>query len=142
MLSKLSRWAAWLLVIAIAIFTLSPIGLRPTTAAPANLERFVAFAALGGAFWLGYPNRRFGSLLLAIGIAGLLEILQHVAPGRHGEFRDFVVKSFGLMSGAVCAQVLDWLVNGIATTHRPDERGSDADIAAKQDAAQMGETRA
>jgi hypothetical protein len=46
------RWVAWLLVIAVAVFTLSPIELRPVTAAPANLERFAAFAVIGAAFCL------------------------------------------------------------------------------------------
>ena len=44
----LSQWLAWLLVLAIAAFTLSPIELRPMTAAPANWERFAAFMAIGG----------------------------------------------------------------------------------------------
>jgi hypothetical protein len=48
-LRLLSQWLAWLLVLAIAVFTLSPIELRPVTAAPANWERFTTFMAIGGA---------------------------------------------------------------------------------------------
>jgi CBS domain containing-hemolysin-like protein len=51
----LSRWLAWLLVLAIAVVTLVPIELRPVTAAPANGERFAAFMAVGALFCVGYP---------------------------------------------------------------------------------------
>jgi hypothetical protein len=138
------RWVAWLLVIAVAVFTLSPIEFRPMTVAPANIERFIAFAVIGGAFWLGYPNRRFGSLLLVIGIAGLLEILQHVVPSRHGEPQDFAVKAFGAAFGVVCALFSARLVNGGRTAQRPPGESSEADVAPEQDAAvpaPMGEIR-
>jgi hypothetical protein len=52
MTSLILRGAAWLLLIAVAVFTLSPIQFRPVTAAPADVERFVAFALLGGVFCL------------------------------------------------------------------------------------------
>ncbi len=52
------RWAAWLLVLAIAVFTLPPIELRPVTTAPADLEWFVAFPEIGAAFCFGYPQHR------------------------------------------------------------------------------------
>ncbi len=142
MQSTVFRWVAWLLVIAVAVFTLSPIELRPTTPAPANLERFVAFAIVGGAFWLGYPNRRIGSVLLVIGIAGLLEILQHVVPGRHGEPQDFAVKAFGSAFGAFCALFSAWVVNGGRTAQRPLGDSSELDTAPEQDTAEpMGEIR-
>ena len=85
MTAKVSfRWVAWLLVFAIAVFTLSPIELRPVTEAPANVERFAAFAVIGAAFCLGYPKHRLGILMLLIGIVGLLEVAQNLVPGRHG----------------------------------------------------------
>jgi hypothetical protein len=58
------RWVAWLLVLAIAVFTLAPIEWRPVTKAPDSLERFAAFAAIGAAFCLGYPKRRLYILVL------------------------------------------------------------------------------
>ena len=63
------RWVAWLLVCAIAVFTLAPIQFRPVTAAPANLERFAAFAMIGAAFYLGYPKHRLRVLVLLIGLS-------------------------------------------------------------------------
>ena len=88
------RWAAWLLLAALAFVTLSPIGLRPETAAPASLERFAAFAALGGTFCLGYPKHRVSVLLFMVAVAGVLEALQHLVPGRHGRIADGAVKDW------------------------------------------------
>ncbi|WP_114187729.1 VanZ family protein [Microvirga aerophila] len=99
-LTVLSRWAAWLLVCAIVVFTLSPIELRPVTAAPANWERFAAFAAIAALFCLGYPRRRLQVVWLMIGVAGLLEVLQHLAPGRHSQLPDGIVKAAGALLGA------------------------------------------
>jgi len=63
----LFRCVAWLLLAAIAYSTLSPIELRPVTGFSADLERFVAFAAVGAAFCLGYPKRRFAIVLMVVG---------------------------------------------------------------------------
>jgi hypothetical protein len=97
------RWVAWLLVIAIAIFTLSPIEFRPVTGSPVSLERFAAFAAIGAAFCLGYPKHRFPILVLLIGIAGLVEVAQNYVPGRHGRLPDGVVKASGALLGTAFA---------------------------------------
>ena len=109
MISIVCRWAAWLLLTAIVFVTLSPIGLRPETAAPASLERFAAFAALGGTFCLGYPKHRVPVLLLMIAAAGVLEALQHLVPGRHGRIADAAVKELGVLTGALVAgQLVTW----------------------------------
>jgi hypothetical protein len=101
------RWVAWLLVLAVAVFTLSPIELRPVTAAPADFERLAAFALIGGAFFLGYPNHRFSIALLLIGIVGLLEFSQNFVPGRHGRVPDGLVKALGALLGAVVAMIIE-----------------------------------
>jgi VanZ family protein len=100
MTSLILRGAAWLLLIAVAVFTLSPIQFRPVTAAPADVERFVAFALLGGVFCLAYPRQRRVILLLVLASAGVLEALQHVVPGRHGQVHDLLVKVVGAIAGA------------------------------------------
>jgi hypothetical protein len=97
------RWVAWLLVLAIAVFTLLPIELRPVTEAPVSLERFAAFGAIGAAFSLGYPKHRLSILLLLLGIAGLLEVAQNYVPGRHGRVPDGLVKTSGALVGAAFA---------------------------------------
>jgi VanZ family protein len=101
------RWVAWLLVCAIAVFTLAPIQFRPVTAAPVSLERFVAFAAIGAAFCLGYPKRRLHILVVLIGIVGLLEVAQNYVPGRHGRFLDGLVKASGALLGVAFAAFMN-----------------------------------
>jgi VanZ family protein len=97
------RWVAWLLVCAIAVFTLAPIQFRPVTAAPVSLERFAAFAAIGATFCLGYPKHRLHILVLLIGIVGFLELAQNHVPGRHGRLPDGLVKASGALLGAAFA---------------------------------------
>ena len=99
------RWAAWLLVLAVALFTLAPIGLRPISGAPANLERFAAFAVIGACFSLGYPKHRLTILLVTIGIVGGLEAAQHWVPSRHGRLPDSLVKAAGALLGLAAAMI-------------------------------------
>lgn len=99
------RWVAWLLVLAIAVFTISPIGFRPVTAAPVSLERFAAFTVMGATFCLGYPKQRLHILVLLIGIVGFLEIAQNLVPGRHGRLPDGVVKASGALLGVAFAML-------------------------------------
>jgi VanZ family protein len=101
------RWAAWLLVLAIAVFTLSPIGLRPVTKAPADVERFLAFAAVGAAFCLGYPKHRLSILILLIGIIGGLEFAQNYVPSRHGRFPDGLAKVLGALMGTAFSLLVE-----------------------------------
>jgi hypothetical protein len=93
------RCAAWLLVLAIAVVTLAPIGLRPISGVPVSVERFAAFAVIGACFGLGYPKHRFAILLVVIGIIGTLELAQYLVPSRHGHFFDSVVKTAGALLG-------------------------------------------
>jgi VanZ family protein len=101
------RWVAWLLVLAIAAFTLSPIELRPVTKAPADVERFLAFTAMGAAFCLGYPKHRLVILVLLMGFVGFLEIAQGYVPGRHGRFPDGIAKAAGALLGTAFSLVVE-----------------------------------
>ncbi len=103
----LFQWAAWLLVLAIAVLTLSPIGLRPITGTSVNLERFTAFALVGACFGLGYPKYRFVILLVVIGIAGALEVAQHLVPSRHGRLSDGLIKVAGALFGLAVAIITE-----------------------------------
>ena len=101
------RWVAWLLILAIAVFTLAPIELRPVTAAPASLERSAAFVAIGAAFCLGYPKHRLPILVLLLGIVGFLEVTQNYVPSRHGRLPDGLEKAAGVLLCS-CFRDLDY----------------------------------
>lgn len=118
-LRLLSRWLAWLLVLAVAVFTLAPIELRPVTAAPANWERVAAFMAIGVLFCLGYPHHRWHIVGLVIGLAGLLEVLQHVSPSRHGRLPDGLVKAAGALLGIGLAVGAERILGRLRASARP-----------------------
>lgn len=105
---KLNRWqiAAWLLLAAIAAVTLVPIGWRPETGVPVQLERFTAFAALGLAFGLAYPRRLWLVALLLVGAALALEVLQLVVVTRHAGLRDVLAK----LAGGGCGLLAGWVL--------------------------------
>jgi len=105
-LRTLVRCAAWTLLALVALFTLAPIELRPVTGAPADIERFAAFALIGGAFCLGYPRHRFSIVVLVIAAAGLLELGQYGVAGRHGRIHDMAIKASGAVIGAITAMLV------------------------------------
>ena len=69
----------------------------------------MAFALVGLAFGLGYPNHRMILAVLAIAGAGMMEILQQWVRGRHAYFSDFVINGLGACAGIAAAALLDVL---------------------------------
>ncbi|ETR76235.1 hypothetical protein X566_16850 [Afipia sp. P52-10] len=100
------RILAWTSLAMIAFATLSPIELRPESGMPPNIERFFAFAAIGLVFAAAYPRHFWLTLIIVLGAAFLLEILQIASPSRHGRLFDAVVK----MSGGTLGLILGWLL--------------------------------
>lgn len=94
-ISRLSRWAAWILLIALAVITLGPIGVRPVSQAPVGIEHTLAFAALGLAFAMGYPRHLPTILALVIAVVVLLEVGQTFDPSRHARLSDIIQKMIG-----------------------------------------------
>jgi VanZ family protein len=85
----------------VLVVTIVPIGFRPTTGLPPNVERFCVMAAVGALFAAAYP-KRFWLIVLALTLAAVLfEPLQYIAAGRHPAFRDVEFKSLGATIGAI-----------------------------------------
>ena len=101
-------------ILGVVIFaTISPNDLRPRIGESADVERFLAFAALCGAFVFSYPNRwRLVLCLILVG-GGALEAIQNLLPDRHGTAADFATKAFGSIAGAVIANTLDQIARSI-----------------------------
>jgi VanZ family protein len=115
MVVKIARFAAWLLVVCIVVLTLGPPTVRPVTGFNRDLEHVAAFALLGLAFGLAYPNRRMLLALIGIAIAALMETLQQMVPGRHAYFSDFVINAFGACAGLAVAVLFDWFRRRMST---------------------------
>lgn len=105
MLRALLRAAAWLLLLAIIIFTVDPIGLRPQLGFGPDFDRAFGFLVVGFAFTVAYPKRwRVTLVLLVIG-AFAIEALQLITPDRHARIHDALIKAasgaFGIIGGHI-----------------------------------------
>ena len=107
---RISIITGWLALGLIVFVTLSPVGGRPSLASP-HLEHFAAFALLGLAFALAYPNRVLLVVTIVIGAAISLEALQLLTPDRHGRAVDAFAKSLGGISGICVGQMLSFLLH-------------------------------
>jgi VanZ family protein len=100
------RLVSWALLVAIAVMTLGPVGMRPQTHFSPDFERFAAYVALGMSFALSYPQRRLwllGAFLVAV--AAGLETGQAFVPGRDPHLNDFLFKAGGAVIGLVALRV-------------------------------------
>ena len=89
------RILAWLLLAGLIFVTLSPINLRPSSPAGSEIERTVALMVVGFVFALAYPRQIVLVAIIVLGSTVLLELLQLVAPSRHGRFTDVATKLIG-----------------------------------------------
>jgi VanZ family protein len=96
-------------LIAIAVLSEVPGGLRPHILVVGQLEHFLAYFGAALLLALGFWSRR-NVLLLCIALplyAAVLEIAQMFVPGRNSEFIDF----FASWGGACFGSMLAWLLH-------------------------------
>jgi hypothetical protein len=105
MFQVLLRVSAWFCLAVIAVITLAPIGLRPETGLSPQIERFVAFAVVGALFAAAYPRYVLFAAIIVLGAAVMLELLQLLAPSRHGRLFDAGVK----VGGGVVGLCVGWI---------------------------------
>lgn len=107
------RALVWLLLGAIVIVTLVPVGMRPRTPWSADGERFVAYLLLGMCFVLAYPRRlRIGIVGIAAAAIGL-ELLQLLAATRDARLVDALVKVAGGEVGIALGTVLRFVLGSV-----------------------------
>jgi len=109
MIQRVCTIAGWLALAFIAYATLSPIDARPVLAGP-QLEHFAAFALVGLAFAVAYPNRVVFVVIIVVGAALGLEALQLLTPDRHGRVIDALVKALGGVFGISAGQLALFLL--------------------------------
>lgn len=109
MIQRISTIAGWLALAFIIYATLSPIDARPVLSSP-HREHFAAFALMGLAFGLAYPNRVLLVVVIVVGAAAGLEALQVLTPDRHGRVLDALVKALGGICGITLGQLLAFLL--------------------------------
>jgi VanZ family protein len=104
-MTSASRIAAVVLLLGIAFVTLCPIDLRPHAGNP-DLERAVAYFVFGAAVALGFPKRLLYDVLFVCVVAGVLEALQLIDPGRDGRLSDALVKAAAGVIGILVAKAV------------------------------------
>ena len=109
MIHRLSVIIGWLALAFVVFVTLSPVGTRPSIASP-HLEHFAAFALIGLAFAVAYPNRVLLVFAIVVGAALGLEALQLLTLDRHGRAADALVKALGGISGICVGQLASFLL--------------------------------
>ena len=107
-MAPLLRLSAWLLAAAVTFATLGPASLRPHSDLGQDGEHALAFILVGLAFGLAYRQRRLPVAAVAIGLIGLLELMQFWAPGRHARLEDFMVDAATACIGFALAAAADW----------------------------------
>jgi VanZ family protein len=108
-IQRVSNIAGWLALAFIVYATLSPIDARPVLASP-HREHFAAFALMGLAFGLAYPNRLLLVVVIVVGAAAGLEALQVLTPDRHGRVLDALVKALGGICGISFGQMASFVL--------------------------------
>jgi hypothetical protein len=104
----LLRIFAWLLAAAVTFATLGPPRYRPHSNLGQDGEHALAFVLIGLAFGLAYPRQRL-TVVFAVGLIGVLELLQFLVPGRHARLEDFIVDAIAACIGFVIAALLGWI---------------------------------
>jgi len=103
--------AAWITIAALAVLSLTPKELMVRTDLGGPAEHVLAYT--GTAFFVAaaYGARRWlGIAIGLIGYAGVLEVLQHLSPGRTPSVRDFACSASGVLLGLALFAITDRIV--------------------------------
>jgi len=111
---RIARLAGWLLLVAIALLSLSPASYRPVTGAGHTLEHILIHVLVGMAFGIGYAKRLWLLALGAVAFTASIELAQLFVPGRHARLRDFLIDA-----GAACLGIAFAWIGNIFAASRP-----------------------
>jgi VanZ family protein len=96
---------------ALVVASVMPGNWRPHTPLRTTLEHFVAYGIAAAWFALILASRwaRAGMCLILIGLAGAMELVQTVVPGRRPEWLDFYYGAAGAVAGTAAGWFLAFL---------------------------------
>jgi hypothetical protein len=100
--TRLIQSAGWMCVVAIAVLSLVPGEVRPSTSAPGQMEHVAAYAGASFVLYFGYRCPLLAALALT-GYAGCLEVAQNFVPGRHPQVIDWFASGAGAAVGSLAA---------------------------------------
>ncbi len=104
---QLAVLAGWVCLVAIAVASLVPGDDRPTLGLAGHYEHLLAYGTAAFAFSLVTIDlaRQVRLVLLLTGLAGLLETLQGLVPGRHPGFLEIGAAAIGAVLGLAVGRV-------------------------------------
>ncbi|MBI5128448.1 MAG: VanZ family protein [Rhodopseudomonas palustris] len=104
-LNVLLRALAVLAPIILVILTIVPAAERPVTVLPHDLEHFAAFCLTGLIYGFVFARRLGLLLVLAVGFAAVIEVLQIPLATRHARWEDLLVDSAALCLGVLLGRL-------------------------------------
>ena len=108
-----ARLAGASCILVVAVLSLIPAAIQRRTPLPGAVEHFLAYAITGAVVVFALPEVRVTVIVLCLAIlAGLMEILQLMVPGRESDIRDFIASSAGAAAGALA------MISAIRTASR------------------------
>lgn len=92
---KVCSVVGWTLLCVVVYASLYPLNHRPVLATSTSLEHTAAYAAIGLFLCRAYPRHFALMVLVVIGSAAILELLQLLTPDRHARWIDALDKMCG-----------------------------------------------
>jgi VanZ family protein len=114
--SGLPRIIAWIWGVTVAVVSIVPPELRPESGVPHYFEHFLAYAALGAAFGLGYVRSPNTLAILLVAYCALIETAQIFVPGRHARLFDFATDALAACFGVALVSVVRMLYRSTRLT--------------------------
>jgi len=100
----LLRIGGWICILLLAVLSLLPAEEMVRTSLGGHIEHAMAYAATTLVLRLGYGRWRWWPPAAAlVCYAGVLELLQHLSPGRHPGLDDWIASSAGVLLGSAAA---------------------------------------
>jgi VanZ family protein len=96
-------------VVVLIVLSILPGNGRPHTGSPGQLEHAVAYFGTAAFLALGFRKTtdRVTTILLLIGLAAMLEVIQLVIPGRNSQLIDWLASSFGAGAGMLAVVLME-----------------------------------
>jgi VanZ family protein len=109
--AQTSRAVGFACIVVLIVLSLLPGNERPHTGSPGQFEHAVAYFGTAAFLALGFRKTtdRVTTILLLIGLAAVLEVIQLAIPGRNSQMIDWLASSLGAGAGVLAVVLMERL---------------------------------